>query len=102
MMLDIVDSKPEGVIVLHLKGKMDASTAGILDGKVRGLIAGGERRVVLDLGELSYVSSAGLRDLLIVAKQFRAVAGKLALTSLKDQVKEVFDLAGFSSFCQVY
>ncbi len=101
-MLEIKESKQNEVVVLSLKGKMDASTAGVLDGKVRPLVEGGANRVVLDLAELEYISSAGLRDLLRVAKTLQQVSGKFALSSLRAQVKEVFDMAGFSALCQAF
>ncbi|MBI2952169.1 STAS domain-containing protein, partial [bacterium] len=52
---------------------------------------------VIDLAQLDYVSSAGLRAFLGGAKRLKGGGGKIALSALKSNVKEVFDLSGFSS-----
>ncbi len=62
-----------------------------------GLADGGERRIVLDLGGIEYVSSAGLRVLLLVAKKLRLGDGELGLCALGPAVRQVFELAGFLS-----
>ena len=58
--------------------------------------------MVLDCSQLDYVSSAGLRVFLITAKRLSKVDGKLALSALTEQVREVFDIAGFSSIFRIY
>ena len=54
-------------------------------------------RLLLDLEKVAYVSSAGLRVFLMLAKQSRAAGGRLALCSLAPEVKEVFDISGFTA-----
>jgi anti-anti-sigma factor len=49
----------------------------------------------VDFGGVSYISSAGLRVLLVAAKRLRAGRGTLVLCALGDPVRQVFDLAGF-------
>ena len=61
-----------------------------------------ERRLVFDFSELNYISSSGLRVLLMAAKRLKAVDGKMALVSLNDQNQAVFEIAGFSSVFTVY
>jgi anti-anti-sigma factor len=100
--MDISETKSGGIVILGVKGRIDASNASTLEQKALALIDGGERRLVLDLAQLDYISSAGLRVLLMVAKRLTPRDGKLAIASLKDQVKEVFDIAGFSSIFKIY
>jgi anti-sigma B factor antagonist len=57
---------------------------------------------VVDLSQLDYVSSSGLRVFLLAAKRLQATDGKIVLCALKDQIRQVFDLAGFSSFLSTY
>ena len=98
--MEIVEARSNGTVIVGVKGRIDASNAGELEGKLVGLIGGGEKRLLLDMGELDYISSAGLRALLVAAK--RLGSQKLALASLKDQIREVLDIAGFSSLFQIY
>jgi anti-sigma B factor antagonist len=100
--MEITESKRNGVVILGVQGRLDASNAGVLEEKILGLIAADEKRFVVDCTQLDYISSAGLRVLLVAAKRLTAVSGKISLCSLKEHIKEVFDIAGFSSIFSVY
>ena len=58
---------------------------------------GGARRVVIDLAGVEYISSAGLRVLLLAAKRLRPPQGSLVLCGLGPSVRTVLELAGFMS-----
>ena len=58
--------------------------------------APGEDRVVLDLTRLEYISSAGLRALMLAAKQCKTQGGTLVLTGLQPLVKEIFEISRFT------
>jgi len=100
--MEISESKRNGVVILALHGRLDASNAGDLEQRVLGLIAGGDTRFVVDGAQLDYISSAGLRVLLVAAKRLKATHGTIALAALQAQVKEVFDIAGFASIFPIH
>jgi anti-anti-sigma factor len=81
--------------VLRLSGRLDTETSADFELAAHDLTQAGERRFVVDLGGISYVSSAGLRVLLALAKQLGS-SGTLRLCSLAPSVRQVFDLSGFS------
>jgi len=95
--METSETKVNDIVMLGLKGKLDTTTSPQLQEKLLGSIAGGEKHFAIDCAQLEYVSSAGLRVLLLVTKQLRAANGKMVLYALKPHVKEVFDLAGFSA-----
>lgn len=95
--MKIQESRSGAVVVLELDGRLDASTSNILEKKLTEFLAGGEKYFILDFKELDYISSAGLRVLLMTAKKTKGNGGKVALSSLKEHVKEVFDIAGFTA-----
>ena len=99
-MLELIDTREQGAVVVHLKGRLDGSTANDLDARLRLLTANADR-LVLDMSGLEYIASVGLRVILVVMKQLRAANGKLALAELREQVKQAFELSGFSALCQV-
>ena len=66
------------------------------------MIAGGEIRFIIDFEALDYISSAGLRSILVIAKKLKAQDGQILLCSLKDAVKEVFEISGFSSIIPIH
>jgi len=59
------------------------------------------RNVVLDFTELEYISSAGLRSILVLAKRLLPLGGKLVLFGMSGVVEEVFGVSGFDSFLPV-
>jgi hypothetical protein len=66
------------------------------------MLGAGSKHFVLDLSKIGYVSSAGLRVLLMLAKQLDGGRGSLRLAGLNPQVKQVFDIAGFSKLFSIY
>jgi anti-sigma B factor antagonist len=95
--METTETKTKGIVMLGLKGKLDATTSPQLQEKLFATIAGGEKQFAIDCAQLEYISSVGLRTLLLAVKQLRTVNGKIVLYALKTHVKEVFDLAGFSA-----
>lgn len=100
--MDIVMKKEERALIVSLKGKMDAATAPELEKKITDLIADGEKCFVIDLQDLDYISSVGLRVFLVIAKKMKTLNGQVLISNLKGVVKEVFSISGFSSIMKIY
>lgn len=86
-----------GVLVIRPSGRLDAETAAEFQTAVLSRVDGGEASIVLDLESLEYVSSAGLRVVLMAAKRLEQAGGKLVVCSLRDTVLEVFRVSGMDS-----
>ena len=99
--MDIHEDRKDGFLVLGLEGRLDAVSSKMFEEKVLALVDGGERRIVIDLSRLDYVSSAGLRVFLVVSKRLTAAGGKVVLCSLQEPVKQVFDIVGFYSIFSI-
>ncbi|MBX3486266.1 STAS domain-containing protein [Phenylobacterium sp.] len=84
------------ILVVTPSGRLDSGSAGVLEA-VLPARAQAHAKVVLTLADVPYVSSAGLRVLLIGAKAAKAQGHRLVLTGLSDSVREVFDISGFST-----
>jgi anti-sigma B factor antagonist len=82
--------------ILSVTGRVDSHTAPELDAAFQGQLAKGVAWLELDMQGIPYLSSAGLRVLLVVLKEARAKAGDMRLRSPQPNVKEVLDLSGFS------
>jgi len=93
--MDIAETKQGLVFVVAPAGRIDSTTSDALEQALTKAIDAGELRLVVDLDRVSYISSAGLRVLLIVAKRLKTKPGTLVLCALADAVRQVFDLAGF-------
>jgi anti-sigma B factor antagonist len=99
--MDIESRLDGGVVVATLKGRMDALTAPEFDSWFSARVQAGENRLVLDMGGLGYISSAGLRSLLAAAKRIKADTGTIVLCGLTGAVVEVFKLSGFMAIFTV-
>jgi anti-anti-sigma factor len=102
MAIEIEQEQIGSVRVLTLNGRLDTETAVDVELALQDLFAAGEREYVIDLSGIGYVSSAGLRVLLSLAKQLDGGKGSLRLCGLNAAVTQVFDVAGFSKLFAIF
>ena len=93
--MQISDLRLDGVDVVAPAGRIDTTTVGALEQRLSALLAAPRPRVVIDLSGVDYISSAGLRVLLVAARRVQQSGGQLALCAMGDAVRQVFQLAGF-------
>jgi anti-anti-sigma factor len=95
-------TRTEGnAIVVTLSGRLDAVTAPEFEKSIRELIDSGNSRIVVDFDQLDYISSAGLRGLLLMAKLLNAKGGQSCLANVKGNVSSVFNMCGFCSVFKI-
>jgi anti-anti-sigma factor len=82
------------VAVVAVEGRIDTNTAPELGRTLADAITAGRIRLVLDLSATQYVSSAGLRILLVTAKQIERERGRFVLHGLTPRVRDVLDFSG--------
>jgi anti-anti-sigma factor len=92
--MDILEEERSGVLLVTPMGRVDSNTAGELERKLIGHIDRGSRRLVIDMSGVDYMSSAGLRVMLLAAKRLRE-GGALVLCGMGESVRQIFELAGF-------
>ena len=94
-MLVLANHKLEHAEVVAAKGRLDASTAHLLEVHCGDLLRSGCKCVVFDFRELAVLSSAGLRAILGLSKRIHAGGGKLVFTGVRGSIRDMFDVAGF-------
>ncbi len=92
----------DGVTICYLTGHLDASMVSNLNGQIGSVLEGSSKKLVFDLGKLSYISSAGLRIFLFSAKKMKSKNGKVGLCSPSQNVKRILDLASLANVLQIY
>ena len=112
--MEITERRTADIVTLSLSGKLDTTTAKTFEEKILGQIESGDRRFIIDLAQLDYISSAGLRVFAVAGKRLNGANGKIVLCGFRktvpyhtlnrptDPVREVFDIAGFSSIFSTY
>ncbi len=99
--MDITINKTPNYTEVSLSGSLDAVTSPDAETKLMAAV-NEATAMVIDFAELSYISSAGLRVMLGLAKVMQKKGGKLVLSSLSQQVKEVFDISGFTTIFRIF
>ena len=98
--MNIVKEKENDILNVSLEGRLDTNTAPELESSLNDSIDG-IKTINLDFKKLNYVSSAGLRVLLIFHKKMTSLKGSLNILHPTDEVVEVFDITGFSTFLNI-
>jgi anti-sigma B factor antagonist len=92
----------ERVTIVRPTGFVDAVTAGALAETLNAQIQAGQVCLVVDLDQLEYMSSAGLRVLLAALKEARRQGGDLRLANARAEVRQVLEISGFSKILPLY
>jgi anti-anti-sigma factor len=93
----------EGAHQVTLSGRLDSATSGDFERSLQGLFQAGGGKVMMDFSALDYISSAGLRVVLMAAKRAKQGQGQgqLVLYGLQPHVREVFEISGFLKILEV-
>lgn len=103
MATKIITKQYKRVDLVEIDGRIDSSTAPQLEQALANIIKEGRYRIVVDMSETDFMSSAGLRALLSALKQVRRFnRGDVRLSNLPDKIKKAFDLAGLLEVFKVF
>ena len=100
--MEISDSQSGAVRILSPAGRLDTETSNTLQERWLELIDKGDRWFVLDAADLAYVSSSGLRVILVAAKRLKEVSGGIVICGLNPRLQQVFDMTGFTSMFPIH
>ena len=98
-MLNINKEEKETELLISLEGRLDTTTAPEFERELTSSLEG-KTSLVLDLAKLEYISSAGLRVLLAAQKTMNK-QGSMILRNVSDEVKEIFEVTGFSDILTI-
>ena len=99
-MLTITKTIENEKALFALSGRIDTTTAPELEKEVKAPLDG-VSELTLDMNDLSYISSAGLRVLLSAHKMMAARNGSLIITGVNEVVSEIFEVTGFSDILTI-
>ncbi len=95
--LDINTEALKRVTLVSVAGRIDSSNATELDSALAEVMDNGRYKIVVNLGEVSYMSSAGLRALVSALRESKKKGGDVRISAPSDRVAEVLELAGLTS-----
>ena len=100
--MEIQEEKTGSLVVVALEGRVDGHSGPELEQRITAVVERGDTRVLLDCEKMEYISSAGLRVVLVGAKKCQASGGKLALCALQPACKQVMEISGFLTMLKHY
>lgn len=95
------EERKNGILVLRIKGRLDAVSAPSAEKKVFDLINNGETKIILNLANVDYLSSAGMRMLLSTAKKMKGISGKFVLSNVNNSVMDILKMSGFDHVLEI-
>jgi len=99
MQVQITNSNNQTIV--SVEGRLDTITAGDFEAKILPLVDSAGK-LVIDMSGLEYISSTGLRVFLIAQKKIMQSGGRLVLCCLQPAIREIFDIAGFSTIFSIF
>lgn len=96
--IEYVDNVP----IINLSGRLDTLTAPALDAELASFLVESRPRILLDLADVTYISSAGLRSILHLVKHTSAHGGRLGVFAVAPHIMELIEISGFPSLLDLY
>ena len=100
--MNITVRDSSNIKIVDLDGKLDSSSSEDTQKHFSELIGQGASKILVNLEKCDFVASAGLRVLLLSAKQLKGSGGEIRVCSLNENVQEVFDISGFNTILNVF
>ncbi|MGD9535637.1 MAG: STAS domain-containing protein [Alphaproteobacteria bacterium] len=100
--MELEEESQRGATIVTVSGRIDSANAKQFEEALMSRLSAVASSVLLDLSRLQYISSAGLRVILLAAKQQQASQRSFALCSLTPMIKEVFEVSGFNRILGIY
>lgn len=97
--MEIVKNKDGNVLTIAIEGRLDTTTAPVLENEIKTSLEGVENLTV-DFSKLEYISSAGLRVVLAMQKQMNK-QGSMVIKNVSADVMEVFEITGFADILTI-
>ena len=100
MKIDI--KKLEDVTVVYLSGDIKSTTSGEVMDKLVEVVQGGTVKMLININEVDFISSAGLRSLLVASKLLQKSNGQMKICNANDSVKRILETSGFTNLISLY
>ena len=101
MVIDVKTERRDNVLSMWVSGRLDGSNSKEFEAAVKGAIAAGDRALVMDLADLAYVSSAGLRAILLTAETLWDQEAEFVICSVPGSVLEILEISGFDKLITI-
>src|SRR5215470_13583224 len=100
--MNIATRQTQDVLIVEMAGRLDSYGSGAVSDEMVGIAKSGVKRIILNLDKLEFVSSAGLRIILTMAKLLQSTRGEMRICNTKAAVKDVLEKSGFNNLIKIF
>ena len=100
--MELIEKNTEKCLVIGIKGRLDTINYSILEKRLMELLDQNVTKILVNCSQMDYVSSSGLRILLMALKRITMVKGKFVLCGLQENIREIFEISGFTTIFEIY
>ena len=100
--MEINEQKTDQCVIIGITGRLDTTNYSLLEKKLMELIDNHQDKILVDCSKMDYVSSSGLRILLMALKKITMLKGKFVLCGLQENIHEIFEISGFTSIFEIH
>ncbi len=100
--MEVTTERQGGILSICVDGRIDGSNVVEFEEAIREAIGDDDRVVIMDLENLRYISSAGLRAVLLTGKTLKGGGAELVLCSLSEPIRKVFEISGFDTLFAIH
>ena len=100
--LAVTSRENAGITFVKMQGSLSATTAEQGNQEMKKIVDAGAKKVVINLADVDYISSGGIRVLILACKQLNNVQGEMKIAAAKGMVKEALEASGFNLLNRVY
>ncbi len=100
--MDIKITTEENFVLVSIDGSLDTNTSKAAHDQLNNLVDEGKIKLLIDLTNLNYIASSGLRILLATSKKLKPLKGEMRICGLNETVNEVFEISGFTMIFNVF
>jgi len=100
--MEIHDERIGDTFVITAKGRLDGGASATFAERIGSLITSEKPKLLIDFAGVDFVTSAGLRAVLLLVKKVKAAGGSFALCAVQEPVREVFDITGFAGMFSIH
>jgi anti-anti-sigma factor len=100
--MEISEQNTDQCVIIGIEGRLDTMNYTVLEQKLMELFDHHKYNILVDCTRMNYISSSGLRILLIALKRITLMQGKFVLCGLKENIHEIFEISGFTSIFEIH
>ena len=100
--MELIEKNTEKCLIIGINGRLDTINYSILEKRLMELLDQNTNRILINCSQMDYVSSSGLRIVLMALKRITMAKGKFALCSLQENIREIFEISGFTTIFEIY